>query len=458
MTLGAGGGVTGGLPVNAAGLTGNETFNFDNPIAAATGQNPSTGAVNINILGQSVSDPTNFRNLFRGGDFSINPFARANTPTTISGNITTTPTYQADGFVGWGGTSRQMTMQGVAIAPSTAGVPAQFSRALAFASTAAQTGAVPVAIGQILETAIATRLQGQTVTLSFWAQALAGFSGIGSNLVVSGLAGTGTDQGSGSALTSQFSGGITATAAATSWTNAVSLIPTPLQLAARSVVTPVNPSAQSLVNPQPALWAQSQGAFQNGVNVPISTTWARYSVTFTVPTLQAGAAITEVGFALGWKTVGTTGITDGINLAGVQLEVDPVASPFEFIDPASEALRCARHALALPLVAAAGVQLGLMYGISTTAGNLYQQFPVPMRAIPTFIATGTTTAVNLTTAGATGSALTFSNTGQGTNPPTQGKNCGYIGITGATTVAAGSATAVVTGASDPSVALWQCEL
>lgn len=458
MSYYQGGGATGGSPTAQDRLTGNEVFPFDNPVAGATGQNPSTGVGNIAIVGQSVADPTNWRNLFRGGDFSINPFARSTTPTTISATVTTTPTYYADGFVFWGGASRQMTAQGVAITPATTGVPAQFSRSLQIASAAAQTGAVPVGVGQILETAVATRLQGQVVTLSFWALAGAGFSGAGSALVVSGLAGTGTDQGSGTSLTSQFSGGITATAGATSWTNAVSLLPTPAQLLARSVITPVNPSAQANQNPQPTTWAQSQGAFQNGISVPITTSWARYSVSFNVPTTQAAAAITEVGFFIGYKTVGTTGTTDNFSLAGVQLEIDPAASPFEFIDPVSEALRCYRHAYQLPVTAVAGTQVATLQGISATAGNVVVNFPTPMRAIPTFVATGSTTAKNLTTGGATGTTLTLSNTGQGTNPPTSSTIVGIAGATGASTAAAGAVVAVVTGGADTSVNLWQCEL
>jgi hypothetical protein len=311
-----------------------------------------------------------------------------------------------------------------------------------------------VAIGQILETAIATRLQGQQVTLSFWALAGAGFSGANSSVIVAGLAGTGSDQGAGTSLTSQFSGGITATAAATSWTNAVSLLPTPAQLLARSVVTPVNPSAQLNANPQPTLWAQSQGAFQNGVAVPISTSWARYSVTFNVPVLQAAAAITEVGFAIGWKTVGTTGITDNISLAGVQVEIDPAASPFEFISPEAEFLRCARHLIQINEPASLVLTPVWGQNTTTTAANITYPFPVPMRAIPaTSVTSGSFTN---TAVGGTPAAATLAATAQG-GALTSSTTMGVAGISSGATTIAGGFTNLVGGGGAGKIA-WSCEL
>lgn len=125
-----------------------------------------------------------------------------------------------------------------------------------------------------------------------------------------------------------------------------------------------------------------------GVSVNITATWARYSVTFSMPGASgktlgtSGNDFTELTF---WYSAGTSfsarsgsvGVQSGtVNLWGVQLEIGSVATPLEKRDPADELALCQRF---YQLVC-------LDWAGPGTAGNGYRtsaMFPVQMRAVPT---------------------------------------------------------------------------
>jgi hypothetical protein len=140
---------------------------------------------------------------------------------------------------------------------------------------------------QALMTADSIPLAGQTVTLSFVAYAGANFSGTAFNANV--YTGTGSDQ---SAATMQ------------AWTGVAN----------------------------PATVAQA-----------ITTTPTRYSVTGTI-----AAAATQIGISFGYTPVGTASGDDNVYFSNVQLEVSPVATPFETRSDAIEDLICRYHLKIFP--------------------------------------------------------------------------------------------------------------
>jgi hypothetical protein len=91
-----------------------------------------------------------------------------------------------------------------------------------------------------------------------------------------------------------------------------------------------------------------------GQSVQLTTTWTRYSLTFTVPSLAGKTLGTNNNHAtslLFWLSSGTTnasragniGVQSGaINIWGVQLEVGSVATPLEKPDPRYDLANCQR--------------------------------------------------------------------------------------------------------------------
>lgn len=133
-----------------------------------------------------------------------------------------------------------------------------------------QTGTGGVSFTQSFETANSIPFAGKTVTYSFYARAGSNWSwtsGGNPKLTASVFSGTGTDQNVASGYT---------------------------------------------------------GSSNNGnTDVTISTTWARYSITATIP-----ANATEIAANFGIYPSGTAGTNDYVDITGVQLEVGSVATPF----------------------------------------------------------------------------------------------------------------------------------
>ena len=136
---------------------------------------------------------------------------------------------------------------------------------------------------QAFDTANSVPLQGQTVTLSFYAKAGANFSAASSAMNAQLNAATGTDQ-------TGSSGG---------WTGTTPAI---LQ------------------------------------STTLTTSWQRFSYTATI-----GSTITQLAIIFSYTPVGTAGADDNIYVTGVQLERGPVATPFELRSQQTEVALCQRY-------------------------------------------------------------------------------------------------------------------
>jgi hypothetical protein len=168
-------------------------------------------------------------------------------------------------------------------------------------------------------------------------------------------------------------------------------------------------------------------ALTTGLTVTLSTTWARYSVSYALPS-AAGKTLgsngndntsVEIGFSSGATNnafFGNIGVQSGtVQLWGVQVEVGSVATPLEKLPPQMDLARCQRFYCT-------GQILGNGYMVAGGGISWPFSFPVTMRAVPamagvdqgsanitspTFIPRGTGNAQTGGTATATGNTVFF---------------------------------------------------
>jgi hypothetical protein len=131
------------------------------------------------------------------------------------------------------------------------------------------TGTAQLNLNQVIETANSVPLAGKTITLSFYARVGANFSATSGTAIAYLFTGTGTDQ-----------NGVLG-----AWTGSA------------------NPLSASFT-----------GA---------TTTWQRFQATATL-----SSTTNEIYFGIGFTPTGTAGAADWLEIAGVQLEVGSVATPF----------------------------------------------------------------------------------------------------------------------------------
>src|SRR5947209_5838232 len=143
----------------------------------------ATLAAPAEVGGSQLAFP---RNIIDGGDFTTNPWQRG---TSFTG-IASTLTYTADRFFAVGGASSSISVSQVTGVTAVPG----FSQALQFGRAAGNANTAVINLGQVVETLDAIRLQGQTITLSFWAQAGANWSPAGGALNVLLASGAGANQ------------------------------------------------------------------------------------------------------------------------------------------------------------------------------------------------------------------------------------------------------------------------
>jgi hypothetical protein len=197
-----------------------------------------------------------------------------------SASVTTSTTYVAPDR--WG--VDQASSAGSTLSQSTS-VPTGFIYSAKVQRNNGSTTTNNIVLSQALETINSSDLAGQTVTLSFWAKSGANFSSASSNIIYNIFYGQGTDQ----SLASMRVNG---------WT----------------------------------------GITNSGVVQAITTTWTRYTTTVTVP-----AGTTQLGLQFYYTPTGTAGADDSFHITGVQLEVGPVATPFEFRQYGTELALCQRY-------------------------------------------------------------------------------------------------------------------
>ena len=200
---------------------------------------------------------------------------------------------------------------------------------------------IPI-LGQVIESADAVGLAGQQVTVSFWARKGNNFSSAGSALGLVFYGGAGIDQSATGMLTG-------------SWTNQTNI---------------------------------------SDASHVLTTSWVRYTRTFTIPANLGGSALSQVGFYFSYQPVGAPGPADFFDVTGVQLEIGPSASSW-ITEPFHQILqKCQRHwcktfPYATPPANAAGLNGSIEFGaIGTVPGDavlLNWDYPVTMRASPTIV-------------------------------------------------------------------------
>jgi hypothetical protein len=314
--------MTNGLPaMQGAALTGAELIAVDTQLASGvTPQSAAVSSLELSkfLRGQAQTGP-NFRNFLDGGDFSLNPWQRG---TSFSG-IAATPTYTADRWFGVGNASASISVSQVAIAGQIAG----FNNALQFGRTSGNGNTGLITLGQVLESADSYRAQGQPMTLNFWARAGANFSAVGAALTVQIVTGQGS-----------------------------------------------NDSAARMVS---GAWSGQVAALNT--TQALTTGWARYSL--TTPAVIPVAA-TQLGVSLAYSPMGTAAANDWFQVAGVQLEVGPAATAFEFRDAQVELEICQRYYYQAN-EPASGVIVAVGGAVAAANAQVYYMaLPVQMRAPP----------------------------------------------------------------------------
>ena len=290
------------------------------------------------VIGQLLAydEPIQFRNILDGGDFSVNPWQRniggLASGGVISSAISNTVTYFADRWFAVGGASSSILMAKVAESSLTG-----FSSSLKLSRSSANSNTANINFGQVVETLDSIRLQGQIVTLSFYAKQGANYSG--GALTVQIISGTSSNDTAANMVSSSWSG-------------------------------------QSVVATKA---------------VALSTSMTRYSLAGSVP-----SNCTQIGVLFTWTPSGTAGTDDSITFNGVQLEVagtsvntggtvtiQPSPSQFEHRDAQVELEICQRYAWVIP-EPASGVIVGI--GGAVAAANnqvFYMATPVQMLKAPT---------------------------------------------------------------------------
>jgi hypothetical protein len=123
-------------------------------------------------------------------------------------------------------------------------------------------------------------------------------------------------------------------------------------------------------------------------NNTLTTTWTRYTVTGTVP-----SNATQWRVSLFWTPVGTALADDTIYVTGLQLEVGPTATPFEYRPIGTELALCQRYyeksfdtdtAPANGTSTSLATTNGAYYGVSMNGyfGGAHTPFKVTKRAVP----------------------------------------------------------------------------
>ena len=202
--------------------------------------------------------------------------AGANTTLSTNNNV-----YTVDRW--WGQVAANTTG---CIAAQATDAPTGFLNSFKVQRTSSNTGTSAITVGQIIESYNCYDLQGQNITLSFWAKAGANLSNTSIGITVK--SGTTADEGM-------------AKYANNTWTGTSNVIST---------------------------------------SQTITTTWTKYTFTSAA---ALGSTIAELGVSFQFTPVGTAGTNDWFEIAGVQIEAGLVATPFELRHYSHELAMCQRY-------------------------------------------------------------------------------------------------------------------
>lgn len=154
--------------------------------------------------------------------------------------------------------------------------------------------------------------------------------------------------------------------------------------------------------------------------VTLSTSWARYSVTFTMPSISGKTVGTTANTSsvaiLMWLSAGTTfnarsgslGIqSNTFDIWGVQLEAGSVATAFQTATGTIQGELAACQRYYYRATGSAYTTFGYGFNTSTTVATIYTELPVSMRVAPTTLETGGTIQINASGGQYTGSSFTI---------------------------------------------------
>jgi hypothetical protein len=300
--------------------------------------------INAAFAANGAADFALPRNLLDNGQMQVQ---QRGTGTRTCGTTTIPSTaYAADR---WGCNVNVSSGAGV-LQVITTGLPAQpvFNAGMLFYRNSGAL-AQPQCVMQEIATTRITPFQGQSVTLSFYAEGLAAMLAETTTLNAYLFTGTGSDQG--------------------------------LQTFTASPA--ITPAWTNIASTQTAAFT-------------LTSAWKQFQATFNV-----GGTVTEAAVALCWTptTGGTAGVTDGFQFTGVQLEYGTTPSSFELRSFGDEFQTALRYYYRINDNTTSTHVYGS--GVNTTTSNSLFNIvlPVPMRIAPTATVSATTAFGDTATAG-----------------------------------------------------------
>jgi hypothetical protein len=341
--------------------------------------------VNNAVTPQSMATFSAWRNYVDNGEFAVQQRGTAAT----AGGTTGAPVYVPDRWA----VSTNVT-SGAGYGQIITGTPSPVTGSAQSFKVYRNSGALtqPVCTIHEVPTSESQDLQGQPVTLSFYAQALSGLAADNGNVINAYIIyGTGTDQGLGT-------------------------------LTASPAITPA--------------WTGINSSITAAYTLSAST-WNRYTLTGSIPTTA-----NEIGVEICFTPTATgAGSTDGFALADVQLEQGTTASAFEYRPYGIELAKYQRYYVQVADLAATYTFPSVCNVVTAnTTVRCSYILPVTMRATPTTtVSTATSFGIWLT-AGTAGTCTTLAATASASTP-----NAAALTCTTGGTIALGTGTALIGG-------------
>jgi hypothetical protein len=147
-----------------------------------------------------------------------------------------------------------------------------------------------------------------------------------------------------------------------------------------------------------------------GTTPTLTTSWVRYTSTVTIPSISGKTVGTNSFLQPFFYSTGTPGVSQTVDVWGVQLEAGSVATPFTTATGTlqGELAACQRYYYQTNPIGNGYGRLGLARASSTTNMELPVPLPVAMRIVPTTVTISnlTTTTANTITAVAFNQATT----------------------------------------------------
>lgn len=415
-----------------------------------SGQNPQTVLIPSGLLGSSV-------NRIIGGDMTTNLTQRLNTTKGIAALAGLSPTAAVMTADRWWVIAPAAGVTATIDSGTTAVIPGfNNTRALRIARTSSGAAGI-VCTGQTLDKAAASPLIGSNAVFSFYEFNGSTQSASNGNITVN-IDYTSAADTAGTQATLGFAGGNGSKFA--------------LGDAGQSG-TPTN-----YTNAVGGLSARTTGTVTSGIaTIPASTTWTRYAVWASIPTVVPGTTtpVTAVSVSICWTPTATTAVTtDFIEINGMQLEAKPstvtLNTPNGITTPSAynkslAAVEALYQYSYLYFVYESQTQVAPVpytsctTTTSTTAGVCNVAFPVPMRITPAVSFTNgfqLFTSTAYTTLGAAAGLAVYSNT-----LTTVASNTGFMMTATASTLPAvgtanflmqlgtSSATGIISASAEP---------